>query len=194
MQTSVDYCDLKSSYNNDGLKFYHIFQTVVSLVKPKKVVEFGILKGYSLKAFVEFCDSDCQIEAYDIFDRFNGNGAKLEEILGMFGKVPNVKIGEQDFYKGYENYSDGSIDILHIDIANNGDVYQFAFEKYFSKLSDKGVMILEGGSEARDNVSWMSKFGKRPIRDFLGKLLENSDYRVDVIDVFPSITLISRRR
>ena len=112
----------------------------------------------------------------------------------MFGGIGNVTVGELDFYKGFENYEDGTIDILHIDIANNGDVYQFGVENYLNKLSVCGIMILEGGSSARDNVSWMTKYGKRPIRDFLDKLKsENSEVRVDVVDVFPSMTLISRK-
>ena len=59
-----------SSYNTNKLSFYHMFQTLVASVNPKRVVEFGILNGFSLKAFSEFCDADCAIEAYDIFKKF----------------------------------------------------------------------------------------------------------------------------
>lgn len=187
--------DLISSYNTTGLSFCNMFQVIIGSISPKKVVEFGILKGYSLATFAEFCSNDCQIDAYDIFEKFNGNGANREELEGRFGECANVNIGELDFYKGYEKYGDGDIDILHIDITNNGDVYKFAIENYLQKISSDGVIIFEGGSEERDNVEWMKKYRKPSIVSYLNKLREErKDLVVTVVELFPSMTLIRRRR
>lgn len=186
---------MNSSYNVSNLEFKHMFQTLIASINPKKVVEFGILEGYSLKSFVDNCDNDCQIDAYDIFEKFDGNGANKGDIMEKFGKYNNVNVGELDFYQGFEKYGDGSIDILHIDIANNGDVYKFVIDNYLPKINrDVGVIVLEGGSVERDNVNWMIKYNKPSIVKYLDKLkAERKDLIVSVIDVFPSMTIIRWR-
>lgn len=185
--------ELVSSYNTKGLSFRHMFQVLIGSVCPKRVVEFGILKGYSLSTFADFCCKDCKIEAYDIFDKFNGKGARRKELDSIFGGCENVEIGELDFYKGFEKYKDDEIDILHIDIANNGDVYKFAIENYLKKVSKKGIIVLEGGSVERDEVEWMKKYEKPSIVKYLKELRETrKDLNISVVDFFPSITLIRR--
>jgi hypothetical protein len=187
--------ELVSSYNTTGLTYRNMFQVLVGSICPSRVVEFGILKGYSLSALHEFCRDDCQIEAYDIFEKFNGNGANHEELVKKFGDCANIQIDELDFYKGSEWYGDGEIDILHIDIANNGDVFKFAVENYLQKVSREGVMVFEGGSVERDDVEWMKKYGKPSIVEYLNKLREErKDLVVTVVDVFPSMTIIRRTR
>lgn len=187
---------LKSSYNTANLSYQHMFTTMVATVRPKLIVEFGILNGYSLKAFADAVDKErCKIDAYDIFEKFEGNGAKKDVITDMFKDYDNIKIDELDFYHGYKKYDDGSIDILHIDIANTGDVYKFCIEKYLDKISSNGIIVLEGGSAERDEVSWMQKYNKTLIVPYLNKLKrERNDLIIHVLDVFPSMTIVSRKR
>ncbi len=173
---------MKSSYKND-LSYKELLESIIFLKKPKKIIEFGVLEGFSLKIFAQ--DKDCQIEAYDIFEEFNGNGAK-ENIRELFKNYPNVKINYGDFYKKHIEIEDNSLDILHIDIANNGEVYKFAVENYLKKLKKDGLMILEGGSRERDSVEWMIKYKKEKINPYLKSL--NLDYKT--FGKIPSITLI----
>jgi len=173
---------MKSSYNNN-LSYQELLESIIFLKKPKKIIEFGILEGFSLKIFAQ--NEDCQIEAYDIFNKFNGNGAK-ENIRELFKSYPNVKINYGDFYKKHIEIEDNSLDILHIDIANNGDVYKFAIDNYLKKLKKDGLMILEGGSRERDSVDWMIKYKKEKINPYLKSL--NLDYKT--FGKIPSITLI----
>ena len=128
------------------------------------------------------------MDAYDIFENFNGNHPNKIELQNKFQDFKNVQIQFGDFYKMFEKYENNSIDILHIDIANNGDVYEYAIENYLRKVKSGGVILLEGGSESRDQVEWMSKYNKRPIRDYLKNLPEHS-FRV--VGKFPSITIIN---
>ena len=95
-----------------------------------------------------------------IFDEFNGNSANKELLVQRFSQHKNVNIDYGDFYKIHNNISDNSIDIIHIDIANNGETYEYAINNYISKLSENGILILEGGSEDRDNIEWMNKYDK----------------------------------
>ena len=61
------------------------------------------------------------------------NGAKYE-IIEKFSDYENVSINYGDFYKLYKNIDNNFQDIIHIDIANNGDVYEYAIKNYMNKL------------------------------------------------------------
>ena len=45
-------------------------------------------------------------------------------------------------------------------------------------------MIMEGGSEERDNIGWMTKYNKSKIQPIIKK------YNLKVYGTFPSITII----
>lgn len=178
--------DIHSSYKHLSMHYGDILCLLAWIIKPKRIVEFGILEGFSLRHLIEGSDPSCEILAFDIFEQFNGNAAK-RSIQEKFPE-PNVKIQEGDFYHQHENFTDESIDILHIDIANDGATYKFAIEKYMPKVSKGGFMILEGGSAERDSVGWMLKYNKEPIQSFLTSL----SYRYKVLEPFPSMTIIQR--
>lgn len=180
---------MNSSYNNN-INFGDIISTITFLKKPKKIVECGILEGYSLSKFIENSSINTSIDAYDIFDEFNGNHAVKKNIIELFSQHKNVNINYGDFYKVWKKYPNKSIDILHIDIANNGDVYDFMFQKYVDKLKDDGIIIMEGGSKDRDNIEWMIKYNKPKIQPILNKY--NNKYNIHTIGVIPSITVITK--
>ena len=175
---------MKSSYNSN-LTYKELLECILFLKNPKKVIEFGILEGFSLEVFAS--KKDCQIEAYDIFDDFEGSRSS-KGIIQKFENHKNVSITYGDFYKKFLEIEDNSVDIIHIDIANNGNVYQFAIENYMKKLKNDGLLILEGGSEERDEVEWMEKFNKRKIKPYL----ESLDLEWKTIGNFPSITLVTK--
>ena len=179
-----------SSYNNK-IDFGHIISTITFLKKPKTIVECGILEGYSLSKFIENSSSNTQIDAYDIFDKFNGNHAIKDKILQQFNMYDNVNIDYGDFYDVYKKYEDKSIDILHIDIANNGDVYEFMFQNYLNKVKDNGIILMEGGSEERDNIEWMIKYNKHKIKPILDKY--SQEYDIKTVGKNPSITIIKKK-
>ncbi len=178
---------MNSSYNKTELHYGDLFRTITWMIKPKRIVEFGLLEGYSLHQFVISANKDCIVEGYDIFEKFNGNGAK-RSIQERFTQFPNVKIQEGDFYTKCKSFEDNSIDILHIDIANDGDVYEFAFEHYLPKLTKEGIMILEGGSQERDSVEWMIKYKKQPILPILEKY--TPIYDIFNLEQYPSCTCV----
>lgn len=180
---------MKSSYVQS--KYSNIFKSLCFSLEPKKVVEFGILEGYSLQSLIDSCSSETQISAYDIFDEFPFNAANLADVKNKFSKFPNVNIEKKDFYGAQDTFLDGSIDILHVDIANNGSVFEYVFENYMCKISKGGVCILEGGSEERDGVHWMKKYNKPKIGPVLKKY--KNKFKIIVLKDFPSITIIKSR-
>ena len=127
---------------------------------------------------------DTSIEAYDIFEEFNGNHAKKDKLVSSFKDYNNVSINYGNFYEVYKNIN--NVDIIHIDIANNGDVYEYAVKNYLPKLSDNGILLMEGGSEERDNVKWMIKYKKPQIQPIIKK------YGFKVIGTFPSISILRK--
>ena len=183
---------MTSSYTNN-INYLDLLSGITFIKNPKNVVEFGILNGHSLKTFADNSNNECKIEAYDIFDDFNGNHATKNEILEKFINTKNVKIEYGDFYKKYKDFQDESIDILHVDIANNGEIYEFCIKNYLSKIKDYGIIIMEGGSTERDNIEWMKKYNKKSINPYLLYLQDRrQDIKIKTIGSVPSITLIEK--
>lgn len=181
---------MNSSYNNK-INFGDIISSVTFLKKPQKIVECGILEGYSLNKFIWNSDTDTEIFAYDIFDKFNGNHAIKDKIIKQFSPYKNVNIEYGDFYNVFKLHENKSIDILHIDIANNGDVYEFMFQNYVDKLKDDGIILMEGGSFQRDIIEWMVKYNKPQINPVLNKYSDK--FYIKTIGQIPSITIIKKK-
>lgn len=177
---------MRSSYSKNN--FNEIIKTISFFCKPRVIVEFGILDGYSLSSIVE-CNEGADIYAFDLFDDFPYNCANYDGIKNN-PKFNNVRIEKANFYESVSIFENFEIDMLHIDIANNGYTYKFAFENYIDKLSPKGAMLLEGGSEERDNIEWMIKYNKPKIVP----VLEEYENKFDIItiDSFPSMTIVKK--
>jgi hypothetical protein len=179
---------IRSSYKNT-IDYSDIFSSICFMKKPQKIIEIGILDGYSLLSMVNNVDSSCNINAYDIFEEFNGNSANKEKLDNIFSKYENVSIEYGDFYKLHYSIDDNSLDILHIDIANNGNIYQFTFDNYMKKLKKDGLLIIEGGSNERDDIEWMNKYNFPKINPIINNY--KNLYNIHTIGTIPSITLIS---
>lgn len=180
---------MRTSYNNT-INYLDLLKVITVLEDPRVIVEFGILDGASLEVFAD--NSTASIQAYDIFDDFNGNHAKLEQTLTKFKDASNVIIGHGDFYNMHTEFENGSIDLLHIDIANNGDIFCYAIEHYLEKVSAGGLLLLEGGSSQRDQVEWMIKFNKKPIYPYGDNIKAYKHIEVLTVGAIPSVTLIRK--
>ena len=181
---------MRTSYNNINLTYGDLLNSITLVKNPKKIVEIGILDGYSLECFTKSSNKDTQIYAYDLFENFNGNHSNKNEIISKFSKFSNVKIDYGNFYE-LNNIIETNIDIIHIDIANNGDVFEYAIKNYLPKLSENGILLLEGGSIERDNVEWMNKYNKPLINPVIQKYIKNN-LNIQVIGSYPSITIIRK--
>jgi hypothetical protein len=178
---------MNSSYKNKDIDYGELIDTITFIQKPKSVLEIGILDGYSLKHFIDNTESTTIINAYDIFDKFNGNHANESELKERFKNNHNVSINYGNFYDLHKNI-DIFYDIIHIDIANNGDIYEYAIKNYLPKLTKSGIMLLEGGSIERDNIYWMIKYSKPPIKNIINAY-EKKIY-IKTIGSLPSLTII----
>ncbi len=175
---------MNSSYKNTPLDYSDIFKTICFLNKPNEIVEIGVLEGFSLQTIVDSCPN-ANIRAFDIFENFNGNCAK-RDIIDKFQKYKNVCISYGNFYE--LEFPEKSIDLLHVDIANDGRVYEFVFQNYIKYMKPNGIIVLEGGSFERDNVYWMTKYNKEKIQPVLDKY--QKQYNIFVLKKFPALTII----
>tara|TARA_B100001996_G_C18656379_1_gene591366 strand:- start:999 stop:1544 length:546 start_codon:yes stop_codon:yes gene_type:complete len=173
---------MKSSYRLNS--YNDIFKSLCELYKPKSILEIGILDGFSLKSFVESVPVETDIVAIDLFEMYKFRNSEKNKIEKKFKKNKNVTILQGDFYEFYKVSS--NFDLVHIDISNDGDIYEFAIKNYFP-ITNK-ALILEGGSQERDTVDWMVKYDKREINPFLKQI--SHAYSIEIIKKFPSLTII----
>ena len=185
-----------SSYarNNYG----DIFQKLIVDLQPKLIVELGILYGYSTiyiaKAIKNF---DTKFDAYDLFEKYKYKHGSREEVQRLIDKenltdFVNIRYG--DAFKVNKLYKDKSVDFLHVDISNTGDVLKKIIDLWSSKLTNKGIIAFEGGSEERDNIYWMKKYHCSSIK----KELETNEvikkyYSYTTLQKFPSLTILKKK-
>jgi predicted O-methyltransferase YrrM len=193
---------LRSSYKKN--KIGRTLAVMTLGKKPRIIVECGILDGYSLYHLAKATKSNSEalyfrghVIAYDLFDEYefkHGNAVDVHNMLKHEGVSDYVTILQGDAYKVHENYNDGEIDLLHVDISNDGDTFLKMFELWSPKISQFGRIVFEGGSDARDSVEWMKKYNKTPIRPAIHKLAGKKGWQIMVIKDWPSLTLIERKK
>jgi predicted O-methyltransferase YrrM len=181
---------IRTSYASIDLNYGDFIAGLTLAINPEKIVEIGILDGFSLGKFVDFSPKETKIYAYDLFEDFNGNHSNKDFIIDKFKSNENVKIQYGNFNDLYK-FLDNDIDILHIDIANNGDTLDFVIDNYLDKITEKGMIIFEGGSIERDNVEWINKYNKEKINPKIKKYIQNG-YNIKTFGKFPSITVIKK--
>lgn len=186
---------MRSSYidNNYG----KIFQKIILDLRPKVVVELGILDGYSTiniaKALKNF---NAKFDSYDLFEKYkykHGSKKGVQELIDKENLTFFVNVRQGDAFKVYKNYKDNSIDFLHVDISNTGDTLKKIIDFWNSKLSDVGIIAFEGGSEERDNVFWMKKYKCSSIKKELetNKIIKKY-YKYTTLQKFPSLTILKK--
>jgi predicted O-methyltransferase YrrM len=169
-----------SSYtdNNIGSTLYDI----VKKNKPKKIVEFGVLYGYSTVCMAQAIKDNGigHIEAYDLFEEYkykNGRKDVVEHNLKFYNLSDFVTLNKGNFYEWIENPTE--FDLLHFDISNDGDIIELVKSKLSKKIEEGSIVIFEGGSENRDKVEWMVKYNKNkmyPLKDKLNYTILRNEH------------------
>lgn len=187
-----------SSYSQNNIGEI-IYNTILAF-PPGIAVELGVLQGYStyhIASAFKFLDlQNTILDAYDLWDDYPYNHGDLESVQRMLylsDLSRFVKLYKEDAFLVPDNYRDKSIDFLHIDISNTGDIFNYMIEKWTPKLRHCGILVFEGGSEERDKVDWMIKYNKKPIRpEINSNKIFNENYIYGTYEIFPSLTIAKK--
>ncbi len=186
-QSSID--QLWSSYRENG--YGSFFYALVRLLKPLCCIELGVLEGFSLLTMAAALRDNGRgkIEGIDLFEDYPYRHAKFEIVWARIKKLgleSYADLQRADALEAYKRYD--QVDLLHVDISNNGDTYRTIFEQWADKVSS--VMLFEGGSKERDDVSWMTQYQKPSIVEALSDLqFLYPRWRISVLKPFPSVTV-----
>ena len=174
--------DVESSYDKNDLG-KSIYDIVIEL-NPKVVIEFGILHGYSTLAISQALrdlDNGGKVIAYDLFENYKYRHGTMEEVTELLKRnnlQDFVELRYGNLYEWIENPDE--FDLLHIDIANDGDILKLVSESFKNKN-----ILFEGDSKERDKEWWMIKYDRKPMYP----LMEKINYEIINSD-WPSISLI----
>jgi predicted O-methyltransferase YrrM len=155
---------LDSSYakNNLWIDLY----SLVKDKKPFKIIDFGVLNGYSTIAMALALKEigAGKVYGYDLWEKYPYKHATKEqawENIIKAGVEDFVELAEKDFY----TWEDEHFDLLHLDISNDGEIIDQLALKTELRRNQGAVVVFEGGSEERDQVEWMKKYHKKPINE-----------------------------
>lgn len=180
-----------SSYekNNYGELFYSLMR----IYQPEKVVELGTKAGYSAYHMARGLKANGKgtLDCYDLWEKYEFNSVSrsvaeknLKEFKDIVSFNPHDAIGVDKKYNG--------IDILHVDLSNEGEILENIIPYWIDKV--RQIIIVEGGSNERDNLDWMIKFKKMPIAKWLVEFArKRGDIEYATIKPFPSLTILRRK-
>ena len=168
--------DVESSYRENDLGMTLYYEVLKH--RPKIIIEFGVLNGYSTIAMALALKriGKGKIIGYDLWEKYPYKHTTKEnaiENLKRYGVDDIVELKEKDFHEW--EYED--CDEIHLDISNTAEI----IDEIAKKVKGRAVVLFEGGTYERDNVEWMKKYNKKKIRD--------SKFLFNVINSkFPSIS------
>jgi len=201
---SLDLAGVESSY--EDANYGSLFYGLVRSHRPARVVELGAYLGYSgLHMAAALRDNDTigsEIYLIDLWDEYPYRHCSMADTKESFARNGLLGVAHcpvnfinADALSAADRFADGSVDFLHVDISNDGDKMADIIPIWERKLSREpnALMVLEGGSAARDKIEWMTKYEKRPLRSWLEDPWVSERFCWFVVNPFPSITVIRRR-
>jgi hypothetical protein len=180
------------------------------MAAPKVIVELGVLDGYSTihlgkgaRYFETQRNFPCHVYSFDLFEDYefkHGNKEEVERRIREEGLQDYITLQKGNAFEVHNQFQDGSVTLLHIDISNDGDKISTLLKSWYPKLSMNAIgaggwVLIEGGSVERDHIEWMELYNKVPIRTALyGPFASEYYHPPMVLPDFPSLTILRKKR
>lgn len=171
------------------------FYGLVRGLRPKLVVELGTYAGYSAYCMASALKDNGfgRLDCYDLWENYPFNHVFIKEAKENLKGLP-VNLNQEDAFLAHFHYKPFSIDLLMVDISNNGDTFKRILQTWEKVVSPNGIIMFEGGTEERDQVEWMKKYEKPSIVETLREdKYINDKYNWSVIDCFPGLTIFTKK-
>lgn len=156
---------MKSSYQQNN--YGDVFKAMIYAFKPSQCVELGVLHGYSSYHMAQGLKENGygKLDSYDLFEDYQYNHGTMDEVKQNLGDLNDlVTLHRLDAFQAHERHGHRSVGLLHIDISNNGDIFNNMISLWDDRMVHGGIIMFEGGTSERDNVEWMVKYNKKPIK------------------------------
>jgi predicted O-methyltransferase YrrM len=179
---------VESSYrqNNLGKTLYDL----VLKFKPKKIIDFGVLHGYSTISMAQALRDlgKGKIVGYDLFEDYPYNHAVMTNTQQtidklMLGNIITLK--KKELYAWLKQPE--KFNLMHLDVSNNGQIVSDVFDSIKDQIKSGSILIFEGGTKERDKVNWMKKFNKPAIYP----LKKTLNYQI-IDSRFPGLSIIKK--
>ncbi len=176
-----------------GYEYSLFFYGLIRGLRPRIAVELGVYEGYAsywIGAGL-MCNQFGKLYSYDLWEDYPYTHCKMEVAEKNLANLP-VKLIKCDAKDVHKKYGDKEVDFLMVDLSNDGDTYIQYLYNWYTKLSDKAIVLFEGGHPARDAVPWMEK--RKPILEAL-KTNEFilSHYNFAITESFPACTILTKK-
>lgn len=185
---------LHSSYRQHQYEL--LFYGLVRALRPATCVEIGVLEGFSLFATAAALRDNAygHVTGYDLFDRYPYRHSTLDRVAAgcrMAQLQAFVTLQQADADDVCRRHA--SVDLLHVDISNDGDTFHRQFSRWAGKVTR--AIVLEGGASERDDVAWMKTYARPGIAAAVEDLSRSHpEWRFCVIAPFPSVTVAVHRK
>ena len=157
--------NIESSYreNDIGRTLYDF----IMVHEPLRIVEIGVLNGYSTVAIAQALRDleKGHLTAYDLFEDYefkHSTQNDVESTLAKHGVDKYVTLKKGNLNEWLKNPE--PFDLLHVDVSNTGETLEQLYDALEPNIKAGALVIFEGGTLQRDNVEWMKKFNKKPMR------------------------------
>lgn len=152
---------------------------LITAVKPRVLVELGTHGGGSYFSFCQSIkDHALPAKAYAV-DHWVGEEHAGNYTEAVYEQVKNTNdesyaefstLLRKDFEDALSDFSDGSVDLLHIDGFHSYDAVSSDFNSWYPKLSDEAVVLLHDTHEVKDgfgvHIFWQELKSKYPQQCF----------------------------
>ncbi len=190
---------MKSSYilHNYG----NLIQSLMKVTQPKCCVEVGVFEGFSaivmghtLKVLSQDEKGNGrQLFAYDLFELYPYTNAKYTDVkqrIKRFGLSDFIELRQRGLFEAENDFGQNSIDFMHVDVSNTGETIKNVIDSWDKKIRPGGILLFEGGSPLRDEVSWMKRYNKDKISSEINSNITlKTKYTSLVLHPYPSMVI-----